>query len=310
MSGRIRTPIRSLPRLCRTCRPAQSVAGFRVSGLGFSYCTGRTRQPASGMMAARGDAVHSRPQTQSFVRPRPLTGYQPSSGTLSLVTTPVMPPAAPPGISPVLSPVTGTIPLDTKLLTYIELGAALGITPASAKRLAIRKGWPKKPGNDGRSRVSVPVEALPAEPPTVTSDTTGDDTGDIAGGATRDAAGDKSDAAMTVALLSDYIARVEGELEATKAKLETVERERDMERARAVQVDVLNAVLDVERRQAGELRAERDRALERLDLVQAEHVAELLALREQMVQAEHDKVRVAEALAAHLALPWWRRLLG
>ena len=232
-----------------------------------------------------------------------------------------MPPATPPGTSPVLSPVTGTIPLDTKLLTYIELGAALGITPASAKRLAIRKGWPKKPGNDGRSRVSVPVEALPAEPPVVTGDSTGDDIGDTTGDAASDAAGDitgdKSDAAMIVALLSDYIARVEGELEAVKAKLDTVERERDMERARAIQVDVLNAVLEVERRQAGELRTERDhaferldRAIERLDQIQTAHVDEMLTLREQMATVVNDRDRLTAALQAHLALPWWRRLFA
>ena len=47
--------------------------------------------------------------------------------------------------------------MDTKPLTYAELAEALGITPASAKRLAIRRGWPKQLGNDGKARVMVPL---------------------------------------------------------------------------------------------------------------------------------------------------------
>src|SRR5580704_3876264 len=56
-------------------------------------------------------------------------------------------------------------------LTYAELAEALKITPASANKLARRRRWPRVPGNDGRSRVSVPEEALvrrdipPAGPP-------------------------------------------------------------------------------------------------------------------------------------------------
>src|SRR3954466_13465730 len=89
--------------------------------------------------------------------------------------------------------------MDTKLFTYAELAQALGITAASAKRLAIRRGWPKQPGNDGRARVAVPVERLlrpnptgdddaSADPDEGTSDSTGeaasDDTSESAGGLT------------------------------------------------------------------------------------------------------------------------------
>jgi hypothetical protein len=45
-------------------------------------------------------------------------------------------------------------------LTYAQLGEALGITPASANKLARRRRWPRSPGNDGKVRVSVPEEAL------------------------------------------------------------------------------------------------------------------------------------------------------
>ena len=74
--------------------------------------------------------------------------------------------------------------------------------------------------------------------------------------------------------------------------------------------DTLAAQLDLERHRAGELCQERDQALERLDRMQAEHHAELMVVREQMARAEHDHDRAATELAAHLALPWWRRLFA
>ncbi len=62
---------------------------------------------------------------------------------------------------------------------------------------------------------------------------------------------------------------------------------------------------------------DRDQALERLNhnidrlnRVQAEHHTEIAAVRDQLTRAEGDRNRAVEALAAHLALPWWRRLLG
>lgn len=53
--------------------------------------------------------------------------------------------------------------METKSLTHAELGAALGIMAASAKWLAIRHGWHKVQGNDGKARVAVPIESLDVE---------------------------------------------------------------------------------------------------------------------------------------------------
>lgn len=143
-------------------------------------------------------------------------------------------------------------PVDFKLLTYAELGAALGITAASAKRLAIRRGWQKTPGNDGKARVSVPVERLQAG-----GDDTGDDTPPVPGDDPNDATGDGGDTQephLPVALevLTRHIERLEGELVEVRSAL-------DAERVRAAQVDALNAVLEIERKRAEELRQERDR---------------------------------------------------
>src|SRR4051812_4239356 len=51
---------------------------------------------------------------------------------------------------------------DTVRVTYPELARARGVTVMSAKRIALRHRWPKQIGNDGRTRVIVPVSALPA----------------------------------------------------------------------------------------------------------------------------------------------------
>lgn len=145
--------------------------------------------------------------------------------------------------------------MDTKLLTYAELAEALSITAASAKRLAIRRGWSKTPGNDGKARVAVPVERLELEKPVA-----GDDTGAVAEAITGDDTRDEGKATATVAaILNQHIERLGSELEAIRLKLELTERERDTERARAAQVEVLNAVLEVERRRSDEIRQERDK---------------------------------------------------
>src|SRR5690349_14455700 len=47
-----------------------------------------------------------------------------------------------------------------------ELGPIRSIGRASAKKLALREGWPRIPGNDGSTRVLVPREWLkPAREP-------------------------------------------------------------------------------------------------------------------------------------------------
>ena len=132
-----------------------------------------------------------------------------------------------------------------------------------------------------------------------------------------------------VADLARQLAKVAEEAGARERDLQVqlAEHMAEAERARAEaekqaavtreKADTLAAQLDLERHRAGELCQERDQVLERLDRaverlnqVQAEHHAEVMAVREQMARAEHDHHRAAAELAAHLALPWWRRLFA
>lgn len=54
---------------------------------------------------------------------------------------------------------------DTRLLSYDELAAALGIDRESARKRATRAKWRKVAANDGTVRVHVPAELLPPDLP-------------------------------------------------------------------------------------------------------------------------------------------------
>ncbi len=185
-------------------------------------------------------------------------------------------------------------------LTYAELAKRLGTSTGAARVRAQRRRWKRQVGNDGLAKVFVPEdeELCPARAPNVRPH----DPPDVPRTYTHEAE------------LLKRLGELQGELAALAQRLATAEGRAG---AAEAQVEGLRAVLEVERRQAGELRAERDQAVERLNLntdrldrVQAEHHAELMVVREQMARAEHDHDRVAAELAAHLALPWWRRLLA
>jgi hypothetical protein len=59
--------------------------------------------------------------------------------------------------------------MDTELLTYKEIAERRGIKVESVIRMAKKKRWDKHVGNDGMTRVKVPVEELerPETPPVV-----------------------------------------------------------------------------------------------------------------------------------------------
>lgn len=129
--------------------------------------------------------------------------------------------------------------------SYDDMAAALGISKDSARRLATRRKWPRQPGNDGRSRIGVPIERIPVAPPVVAPEA-GEDAGTDAPPVDGEGVG------AVIRVLTEHVDRLGRELEAVKA-------ERDSERARAAelslqaaQVSALNAVLD-------EVRQDRDR---------------------------------------------------
>lgn len=49
---------------------------------------------------------------------------------------------------------------DARWMTYEEAGRVLGIDSDSVARRARRSKWPRQPGNDGKTRVAIPPDAL------------------------------------------------------------------------------------------------------------------------------------------------------
>ena len=60
-------------------------------------------------------------------------------------------------------PSGATIAPDTRWMTYREMADFLGMKEESARRRAQREGWPRQLGNDGRTRVGVPGDAVALE---------------------------------------------------------------------------------------------------------------------------------------------------
>lgn len=142
--------------------------------------------------------------------------------------------------------------MDTKPLTYAELAEALGITPASAKRLAIRRGWPKQLGNDGKARVMVPIERLERPVPDDDTSEATDDAPSVTTG--DDTSGDTRDARALIAFLEARVTELGTEAKEARATIADLT-------AKAGRVDVLEALLEAERRRAEELKTDRDRLL-------------------------------------------------
>src|SRR6476469_993568 len=59
----------------------------------------------------------------------------------------------------------GRLVESTKSFTYAELADALGLTAGSVRNLVRRKRWPRHAGNDGATRIAVPVEYLAENSP-------------------------------------------------------------------------------------------------------------------------------------------------
>ncbi|RYC28848.1 hypothetical protein D3273_27085 [Lichenibacterium minor] len=170
---------------------------------------------------------------------------------------------------------------ETRWLTYEDMGLALGITSESAKRLAMRHKWPRRPGNDGRALVAVPEERLEEAAQAVASgsirDGADDDTPVAAGDVTDDG---RSDARALIGYLERRVEELTDDLADTRNELRAARFEADTLRAQAGRADVLVALVEVERTRTAEVRTE---MTARIDLGRA-----LL----EGVQAERDRLLV------------------
>ena len=180
---------------------------------------------------------------------------------------------------------------STRWLTYDDMGVALGITSESAKRLAMRHKWPRRPGNDGRALVAVPEERL-QEAQIAAGDVTGDASDDDTPAVTDNA---RNDARALIGYLERRVEEMGDELADARNELRASRFEADQLRAQAGQADALMALVETERARTAEVRTE---MTARIDL------GRLLL---EGVQAERDRLLVE--VGQHRQ-PWYRRLVG
>jgi hypothetical protein len=74
-------------------------------------------------------------------------------------------------------------PMPEEWLTYRDIGARLGLNVEAVRTRVRRAGWRTQPGNDGRTRVLVPVEVFvePVRPDEDRVNDQADRTGDLTG---------------------------------------------------------------------------------------------------------------------------------
>ena len=185
---------------------------------------------------------------------------------------------------------------SSESLTYDQLAERLGIGRQSARQLAMRKRWPRKPGNDGLARVAVPADALTrpearngtrTEARPEARNRTRHATRTEAGSDTRPEAA--SEAVDEAPALRVTVARLEEQVVALKDRVAEGEKRAD------------------------ELRAERDRwAAEVADL--ARRFAQLAQDAGARESALRDELAARRATVPSVAQephrPWWRRLTG
>ena len=158
--------------------------------------------------------------------------------------------------------------------SYDEAADLLGMTRGGVRNLARRRCWPRRPGNDGRTRILVPTDAIPARI---------DAPDDAADDARTNA---RIDPALDAGVeLRAQVARLEGEIAGLRAVIEA-------ERRRADLAESLVA----------EIRSDRDRWRDQTERLASSSV--------EAEQARSDAERARSELAAYRARPWWRRALG
>src|SRR3954470_16710765 len=125
----------------------------------------------------------------------------------------------------------GATMIEERTLTYDELAALLRRSPEATRQLVRRRRWRRTLGNDGKMRVSVPVEALEAEEATEGADVvpTGGETVPVLALAPSLHSGDV--APNVGAILSGHIQCLEAEIEVLREERDTMKSERDAAQA-------------------------------------------------------------------------------
>jgi hypothetical protein len=115
-------------------------------------------------------------------------------------------------------------------MTYDEMAAVMPLTRESAKVLARRKRWPRRPGNDGRTRIGVPEEEITARIEAgrrSLSDPANNPANNPGNNPANDPASDRPTLAQELLELRVLNARLEERVEGLNRLLEEAHRRRD-----------------------------------------------------------------------------------
>jgi DNA repair exonuclease SbcCD ATPase subunit len=188
--------------------------------------------------------------------------------------------------------VQGDVTPGTRWMTYRELADFLGVEEESGRRRSQRARWPRRPGNDGKTRVGVPGDVTPDDTRKAARDDAGDDAGDVT--PTLIALTERQ--AAELAKQRERAARAEGEAAALRDALAR-------EVARADQTDAARQAVEDERDNlATEIIQERERRARTEGELTGLRVAfDQLQGRAQRVEGERNAAAEASWLAQQAA---------
>jgi DNA repair exonuclease SbcCD ATPase subunit len=188
--------------------------------------------------------------------------------------------------------VQGDVTPGTRWMTYRELADFLGVEEESGRRRSQRARWPRRPGNDGKTRVGVPGDVTPDDTRKAARDDAGDDAGDVT--PTLIALTERQ--AAELAKQRERAARAEGEAAALRDALAR-------EVARADQTDAARHAVEDERDNlATEIIQERERRARAEGELTGLRVAfDQLQGRAQRVEGERNAAAEASWLAQQAA---------
>jgi hypothetical protein len=151
---------------------------------------------------------------------------------------------------------------DTRLMTYAELGEAIGRSEVAARAMAMRKRWKRVLGNDGRARVAVPIELVErlkakADARAVAQpDTQADPPPDDSANGQADGS---ADARALIAVLEVRIAELQGRVSELSAEVKDNRVTIADLTTKAGRADVLGSLLEAEKQRTDEWKAVADR---------------------------------------------------
>jgi hypothetical protein len=175
---------------------------------------------------------------------------------------------------------------DTVWLTYAELGRARGTNPAAAKRLAMRRRWRRQAGNDGTTRVSVPVSEA--------QHWKGDTSVHTSANTSVDTSNDTGVITSVIKVLQDAVASLTDRASAAEKRADQADIRANEAESRVHQAE--RALVEVEiradRAESAKERLETD--LEAAKIAQREAEANVAELREAVRKADHDRAAAVE----------------